>query len=155
MTDNVRNIGIFAHVDAGKTTLSERLLLTCGQIRSAGAVDAGTAHTDRLAIEKKRGISVKSACAPLFWLGTNIRLIDTPGHADFSSEIERSMWAIDGAVLLVSGPDGVQPQTEALFRTLSKNNIPLILFVNKMDRTIADFGKALSAIQKKLTRLHG
>ncbi|MBE5792651.1 MAG: TetM/TetW/TetO/TetS family tetracycline resistance ribosomal protection protein [Clostridiales bacterium] len=151
MTDNVRNIGIFAHVDAGKTTLSERLLLTCGQIRSAGAVDAGTAHTDRLAIEKKRGISVKSACAPLFWNNTHIRLIDTPGHADFSSEIERSMWAIDGAVLLISGPDGVQPQTEVLYRTLSKNGIPMILFVNKMDRNVADFEKALSDIKKKLT----
>lgn len=151
MTDNVRNIGIFAHVDAGKTTLSERLLLTCGQIRSAGAVDAGTAHTDRLAIEKKRGISVKSACAPLFWNGTHIRLIDTPGHADFSSEIERSMWAIDGAVLLISGPDGVQPQTEVLFRSLSKNNIPAVFFVNKMDRNVADFDQALSGIRKKLT----
>lgn len=152
MNANVRNIGIFAHVDAGKTTLSERLLLTCGQIRSAGAVDAGTAHTDRLAIEKKRGISVKSACAPLFWKNTHIRLIDTPGHADFSSEIERSMWAIDGAILLVSGPDGVQPQTEVLFRTLKKNNIPVIFFINKMDRDTADFESALSDIRKKLTQ---
>ena len=151
MDVNVRNIGIFAHVDAGKTTLSERLLLTCGQIRSAGAVDAGTAHTDRLAIEKRRGISVKSACAPLFWNGTHIRLIDTPGHADFSSEIERSMWAIDGAILLISGPDGVQPQTEVLFRTLKKNSIPVILFVNKMDRDTADFENALKDIRKKLT----
>ena len=151
MTDNVRNIGIFAHVDAGKTTLSERLLLTCGQIRTAGAVDAGTAHTDRLAIEKKRGISVKSACAPLFWNNTFIRLIDTPGHADFSSEIERSMWAIDGAVLLISGPDGVQPQTEVLYRTLLKNGIPAIFFINKMDRSVAYFDKALSDIKKKLT----
>jgi len=151
MNSNVRNIGIFAHVDAGKTTLSERLLLRSGEIRAAGAVDAGTAHTDRLDIEKRRGISVKSACAPLTWNGCSVRLIDTPGHADFSSEIERGMWAIDGAVLVISGPDGVQPQTEVIFRALKKSGIPTLLFVNKMDRDIADFEKCCAEIKKRLT----
>ena len=151
MRADVRNIGIFAHVDAGKTTLSEQLLLTAHEIRSPGAVDAGTAHTDRLAVEKRRGISVKTACAPLTWKGVSVRLIDTPGHADFSSEIDRGMWAIDGAVIVVSGTDGVQPQTEALFRSLSKHRIPILFFVNKLDRPNADFASALGQVRSLLS----
>ena len=150
MTTDVRNIGIFAHVDAGKTTLSERMLVRCGVIRSAGAVDSGTAHTDRLAVERRRRISVKTACAPLRWRSTDIHLVDTPGHVDFAGEIERGLWAIDGAILVVSGVDGVQPQTETLYRYLSRHRIPLLIFVNKMDRPTADFAGALSQIQKRL-----
>lgn len=150
MTADVRNIGIFAHVDAGKTTLSERMLVRCGVIRSAGAVDAGTAHTDRLAVERRRRISVKTACAPLRWRNTDIHLVDTPGHVDFAGEIERGLWAIDGAILVVSGVDGVQPQTETLYRYLSRHKIPLLIFVNKMDRPTADFSGALSQIRQRL-----
>ncbi|MBQ3079669.1 MAG: TetM/TetW/TetO/TetS family tetracycline resistance ribosomal protection protein [Clostridia bacterium] len=151
MITDIRNIGIFAHVDAGKTTLSERLLVKSGEIRSAGYVDSGTAHTDRLDVERRRGISVKSACAPLSWKGASIRLIDTPGHADFSSEIERGMWAIDGAILLVSAPDGIQPQTEVLFRKLRQTRIPTLIFVNKMDRNVSLLSDVLSSIRKQLS----
>ena len=121
------NIGIFAHVDAGKTTLSERMLLLSGGIRSLGAVDDGTAHTDRLAMERRRGISIRSACAPVVWNDTLINIVDTPGHADFASETERALWAIDGAVLVISGTDGVQAHTETLWRILRERHI-LILY---------------------------
>ena len=131
---SIRNVGIFAHVDAGKTTLSEQLLLRCGAIRQAGSVDRGTAHTDRLPVERRRGISVKATCVQLKWKDTEINLIDTPGHADFSAEIERSLWALDGAVLVINAAAGVQPQTGLLFSALRAQSIPVILFLNKMDR---------------------
>lgn len=134
----VRNIGVFAHVDAGKTSLTERLLAHCGAIRDPGSVDAGTAHTDNLAIERRRGISVRSACAKLVWKDTEIRLVDTPGHADFAAEIERAMWALDGAVLLLSAAEGVQPQTELIREALAQQGIPYLLFVNKCDRAEPD-----------------
>ena len=147
----IRNIGIFAHVDAGKTTLSERLLSHSGEIRRAGAVDQGTAHTDRLEIERRRGISVKATCVPLHWNGVTIHLIDTPGHADFAAEVERSMWALDGAVVLLSAKEGVQPQTEAVFRALRENRIPALLFVNKIDREGADVARALEQARQRLS----
>ena len=148
---SLRNIGIFAHVDAGKTTLSEQILLHAGAIRKAGSVDKGTAHTDNLEIEQRRGISVKSTCVRLNWKGTDINLIDTPGHADFTAEIERSLWALDGAVLLISGAEGVQPQTEILFSALTGQRIPTIIFVNKMDREGADLARVLTEIHRKLS----
>lgn len=135
---NVRNIGVFAHVDAGKTSLSERMLSLCGAIRKEGSVDAGTAHTDNLDIERRRGISVRSACAPMDWKDTQIRLLDTPGHADFAAEIERAMWALDGAVVLLSAAEGVQPQTELICEALSSQGIPWIFFINKCDRAQPD-----------------
>ena len=98
---NIRNIGVFAHVDAGKTTLSEQLLMHSGAIRRAGSVDEGTAHTDNLPVEQRRGISVKATCVSMDWRGTLINLIDTPGHVDFSAEVERSLWALDTAVVVV------------------------------------------------------
>ena len=103
MMKSTVNIGIFAHVDTGKTTLSEQLLSVSGAIRKKGSVDRGTAHTDRLEVERRRGISVQSACAPLVWREVRINLIDTPGHVDFAAEIERGMWALDAAVLVVAG----------------------------------------------------
>ena len=136
--DSIRNIGIFAHVDAGKTTLSERILSHAGAIRSIGSVDAGTAHTDNLPVERRRGISVKATCVGFDCGGTRIHLIDTPGHVDFSAEIERSLWAMDGAVLVVCSVSGVQPQTEVLVRALRAENIPVIFFLNKTDRAGAD-----------------
>ena len=144
------SIGIFAHVDAGKTTLSEQLLLAAGAIRTPGSVDRGTAHTDRMDIERRRGISVRSTCAPFVWKGVRVNLIDTPGHSDFSAEVEKSMWALDGAVLLLSGVDGVQPQAEVLFESLRAQRIPTLIFVNKMDRENADFGAALSQARSQL-----
>ena len=147
----VRNIGIFAHVDAGKTTLSEQILLRAGRLRQAGSVDRGTAFTDSMEVEKRRGISVRATCVSFDWQGTQVRLIDTPGHTDFSSEIERSFWAIDAAVLVVDAAQGVQPQTETLFATLSAQGLPLLFFLNKMDRPGADAEKVLRQIGKRLT----
>ena len=147
----MRNIGIFAHVDAGKTTLTEQLLLKAGAIRSAGSVDSGTAHTDSLPVEQRRGISVRAACVRLNWRGETINLIDTPGHTDFSAEIERSLWALDGAVVVVSGAEGVQPQTELLFEALRAQDMPLFFFINKMDREGADAARVTARIRSRLT----
>ncbi|MBQ9324476.1 MAG: TetM/TetW/TetO/TetS family tetracycline resistance ribosomal protection protein [Clostridia bacterium] len=146
-----RNFGIFAHVDAGKTTLSEQILLHTGVIRTAGRVDKGNTYTDRLDVERRRGISVKAMCVRIPFENAVLHLIDTPGHADFSAEIERSLWALDGAVLVLSGVEGVQPQTEVLFSLLRSHQIPVILFVNKMDREGADRERVLGEIRKVLT----
>ena len=146
-----RNIGIFAHVDAGKTTLSEQLLVHSGRIREAGSVDNGTAHTDDLPVEQRRGISVRATCVSIDWKGTTIRLIDTPGHTDFSAEIERSFWALDAAVLLVDAVQGVQPQTETLFRALKEQGLPFLFFLNKTDRPEADSEQVMRQIRKRLT----
>ena len=143
-----RNIGIFAHVDAGKTTLTEALLLRAGVIREAGSVDRGTAHSDALPVEKRRGISVRAKCVTLPWRNTRIRLIDTPGHTDFAAEIERSLWALDGAVLLVSGAEGVQPQTELLYEALRAQGLPVIVFISKTDMPLADAEEALRGIRR-------
>ncbi len=148
--NTTRSIGIFAHVDAGKTTLSEQLLTISGAIRKSGSVDRGTAHTDRLAVERRRGISVQAACAPLNWKNIRINLIDTPGHADFAAEIERSMWVLDAAILLLSGTDGVQPQAELLMKSLRQQNIPTFIFINKMDRENADLPSLIEEAREKL-----
>ena len=147
----LRNIGVFAHVDAGKTTLCEQLLRHAGAIRTAGSVDEGTAHTDTLPVERRRGISVKATCVRLSWKGTDINLIDTPGHVDFSAEVERSLWALDAAVLVMSAVEGVQPQTEVLFWALKEQNIPVVLFINKTDREGADPERVLGQIHRRLS----
>ena len=148
---NIRNIGIFAHVDAGKTTLSEQLLMHSGAIRRAGSVDEGTAHTDNLPVEQRRGISVKATCVSLTWRGVNINLIDTPGHVDFSAEVERSLWALDAAVVVVCAVEGVQPHTETLFHALKEQSIPTLFFLNKTDREGADVPRVLAQMQRLLT----
>ena len=147
----MRNIAIFAHVDAGKTTVSEQLLSHAGAIRTRGAVDAGTAHTDRLPVEKRRGISVQASCAHFSWRGEEINLIDTPGHSDFAAEVERALWAPDGAVLVISAAEGVQPQTEVLFRALQEARIPTLVFFNKTDREGADAARALQEFRDLLS----
>ncbi len=149
MAEQLRNIGIFAHVDAGKTTLSEQLLTHAGVLRKAGSVDAGTARTDDLPIEQRRGISVKATCVQLKWKGVAINLIDTPGHVDFTAEVERSLWALDAAVLVICGVEGVQPQTETLFHALKEQQIPTLLFINKMDRE----GANLESVMRQIHRL--
>lgn len=151
MAQKLRNIGIFAHVDSGKTTLSEQLLTHAGVLRKAGSVDAGTARTDDLPIEQRRGISVKATCVRLTWKGVQINLIDTPGHVDFSAEVERSLWALDAAVLVICGVEGVQPQTETLFHALKEQRIPTILFINKMDREGASRDTVLRQIHRLLS----
>lgn len=147
----IRNIGIFAHVDAGKTTLSEQILSLAGAIRSVGSVDSGTAHTDNLPVERRRGISVKATCVSFDYRDVRINLIDTPGHVDFSAEVERSMWALDGAVLVVCAVEGVQPQTEVLFEAMKRQNIPVVFFINKTDRENSDVPGVMKQIHRLLT----
>ncbi len=149
--NSIRNIGIFAHVDAGKTTLSEQLLSHAGAIRNPGSVDSGTAHTDDLPIERRRGISVKATCVSFPYRGITVNLIDTPGHVDFSAEVERSLWALDAAVLVVCAVEGVQPQTEVLFQAMEEQGLPVIFFLNKTDRAGADPRKVLTQIRRLLT----
>lgn len=148
---NIRNIGIFAHVDAGKTTLSEHLLSHAGAIRTVGSVDSGTAHTDTLTVERRRGISVKATCVSFSYRDTAINLIDTPGHVDFSAEIERSLWALDAAILVVCAVEGVQPQTEVLFQAMQEQHIPVIFFLNKLDRAGANPERVLNEIHRLLS----
>lgn len=139
MTDMPRlNVGIFAHVDAGKTTTTEHILYESGRIRMPGRVDDGTALTDSLEVERQRGISVRAAMTTFTWKGTQVNLIDTPGHVDFLSEVERSLRVMDCAVLVLSAVEGVQAQTEMIWNALAKLRIPTLLFVNKMDRVGAD-----------------
>ncbi|MCQ2457386.1 MAG: TetM/TetW/TetO/TetS family tetracycline resistance ribosomal protection protein [Clostridia bacterium] len=147
----IRNIGIFAHVDAGKTTLSEQLLYHAGRLRTVGSVDRGTAYTDSMDVEKRRGISVRASVVSLDWKGTRVNLIDTPGHIDFSAEVERSFWALDGAVLLLDAAEGIQPQTEILFHALTEQGLPFLFFLNKTDRPGADVNRTLAQIRKRLT----
>jgi len=128
------NLGILAHVDAGKTTLTEQFLFLTGVTRALGTVDDGTAMTDFLDVERKRGISVKASNAPLEYKGTFLNIIDTPGHVDFAAEVERSMMVLDAAVLVISAVEGIQSQTEVLIEALVKTKTPTAVFINKIDR---------------------
>jgi ribosomal protection tetracycline resistance protein len=145
------NLGILAHVDAGKTTLTERLLYAAGIIDEIGTVDRGTTRTDSLALEKKRGITIKSAVVSFVTGGVTVNLIDTPGHPDFIAEVERVLGVLDGAVLVVSAVEGVQAQTRVLMRTLGQLGIPALIFVNKIDRSGARYESLLQSISEKLT----
>lgn len=140
------NLGIVAHVDAGKTTLTEQMLYLSGALRTPGSVDNGTAQTDWLEIERRRGISVRSSSTTLFWNGVQLNLIDTPGHVDFAGEVQRSLSVLDAAILLVSAAEGIQAQTEALWKALTSLHIPTLLCVNKIDR----IGVALPMLMDKL-----
>src|ERR1700722_18369185 len=145
------NLGILAHVDAGKTSLTERLLFTAGVIDEIGSVDDGSTQTDSLALERQRGITIKSAVVSIVVGDVTVNLIDTPGHPDFIAEVERVLSVLDGAVLVVSAVEGVQSQTRVLMRTLERLGIPTLIFVNKIDRGGADTGRTLAAIAGKLT----
>ena len=134
MLQRTLNLGILAHVDAGKTTLTERLLYEAGVIDEVGSVDAGTTQTDSLALERQRGITIKSAVVSFAIGDTTVNLIDTPGHPDFIAEVERVLSVLDGAVLVVSAVEGVQAQTRVLMRALRRQRIPTLIFVNKIDR---------------------
>ncbi len=148
---NLRNIGIVAHVDAGKTTITEHMLYASGQIRSLGRVDEGTAHTDWLEVERERGISVRAAATVFPWKDCTVNLIDTPGHVDFSSEVERALRVLDGAILVISAVEGVQAHTETLWRALKEMKIPTLIFINKLDRIGASAERTLDEIHKVLT----
>ena len=145
------NLGILAHVDAGKTTLTERLLYAAGVIDTPGSVDDGSTQTDTLALEQRRGITIKSAVVSFALDDVTVNLIDTPGHPDFIAEVERVLSVLDGAVLVISAVEGVQPQTPLLMRALQRLAVPTILFVNKMDRDGADPARVLEQIGERLT----
>lgn len=145
------NLGILAHVDAGKTSLTERLLHSAGVIDEIGSVDAGSTQTDTLALERRRGITIKSAVVSFTVDDVTVNLIDTPGHPDFIAEVERVLGVLDGAVLVVSAVEGVQAQTRVLMRTLRRLRIPTLVFVNKIDRRGARYDGTLRAIAQRLT----
>jgi len=151
MARKTLNLGILAHVDAGKTTLTERLLYETGVIGAVGSVDAGTTQTDSLALEQQRGITIRSAVASFVLQDVHVNLIDTPGHPDFIAEVERVLSVLDGAVLVISAVEGVQPQTRILMRALQRLRIPTLIFINKIDRPGADDERVLKAISERLT----
>lgn len=148
---NIRNIGIFASVDAGKTTLTEQILYKSGTIRKLGNVDVGTAQTDNMTVERSRGISVRAFLTQLSWQDANIHIIDTPGHVDFSSQVEKSLWALDGAILLLSACDEISAYAKRIYQTLVDLKKPTIVFINKSDRKLADIDRTISEITKVLT----
>ena len=145
------NLGIVAHVDAGKTTLTERLLYAAGAIDQVGSVDAGTTTTDSLDLERQRGITIKAAVVSFVVDEVTVNLIDTPGHPDFIAEVERALGVLDGAVLVISAVEGVQPQTRVLMRTLQRLKVPTVFFVNKIDRVGARSDGLLAEITDRLT----
>ena len=146
----VRNVGIMAHIDAGKTTTTERILFYTGKSHKIGEVHDGEATMDWMAQEQERGITITSACTTCFWKNHKINIIDTPGHVDFTVEVERSLKVLDGAVLVLSARDKVQPQTETVWRQSSKYKVPTIIYVNKMDRDAADFFGCVKSIEDRL-----
>jgi ribosomal protection tetracycline resistance protein len=151
MPQRTLSLGILAHVDAGKTTLTERLLYAAGAIGEIGSVDAGTTQTDSLALERQRGITIKSAVVSFAIDDVAVSLIDTPGHPDFIAEVERALSVLDGAVLMISAVEGVQPQTRILMRALRRLRVPSLMFVNKIDRRGAGYERPLRAISERLT----
>lgn len=154
MSDLFHNIGILAHVDSGKTTLTEQLLYLMGAIRNAGSVDAGTTATDSLSVEKQRGISVRTSTASAEWKGVTINIIDTPGHIDFAGEVERAISALDYAVVIVSAVEGVRAHTENILKSLDAANLPRIIFINKTDRTGADTSRVINELKSISSQSH-
>ena len=148
--EKVRNIGIIAHIDGGKTTTTERLLFYTGNIHKIGSVDEGTTTTDSMIQERERGITIQSACVTTFWKEYRLNIIDTPGHVDFTAEVERSLRVLDGAIMIFDGNAGVQAQSETVWRQADKYGVPRIAFVNKMDKIGASFQNTLQSIHDKL-----
>ena len=146
----VRNIGIIAHIDAGKTTLTERILFYTGRIYKMGEVDEGTAVMDWMEQEKERGITITAAATTCYWLGHRINIIDTPGHVDFTAEVERSLRVLDGRVVVFDAVAGVQPQSETVWHQADRYQVPGICFINKMDRVGADFFRAIRMMKERL-----
>jgi len=154
--DRYRNIGIMAHIDAGKTTTTERILYYTGKTHKVGEVHEGTATMDWMEQEQERGITITSAATTAFWtrLGTEYRIniIDTPGHVDFTVEVERSLRVLDGAVTLLDSVAGVEPQTETVWRQADRYKVPRMIFSNKMDRVGANFARCVEMIRDRLTK---
>src|SRR3978361_1418478 len=148
--ENYRNFGIMAHIDAGKTTTTERILYYTGKSHKIGEVHDGAATMDGREQEQERGITIPSAATTAMWNGKRLNIIDTPGHVDFTIEVERSLRVLDGAVAVLDGNQGVEPQTETVWRQADRYNVPRIVFVNKMDKTGADFEMCLKTIRERL-----
>lgn len=148
--DKVRNIGIMAHIDAGKTTVSERILYYTGRVHRMGEVHEGAATMDWMEQERERGITITSAATTVYWKDSPIHLIDTPGHVDFTVEVERSLRVLDGAVAVFDAVSGVEPQSETVWRQAEKYKVPRLAFINKMDRIGADFFESVDSMRKKL-----
>src|SRR6059036_2521530 len=148
--ERYRNIGIMAHIDAGKTTLTERILFYTGRIHRTGEVHEGAATMDWMEQERERGITITSAATTCFWRDHRVNIIDTPGHVDFTVEVERSLRVLDGAVAVFCAVGGVEPQSETVWRQADKYRVPRICFVNKMDRIGADFKRTFDQIISKL-----
>ena len=148
--DKTRNIGIMAHIDAGKTTVTERILFHAGKIHKIGETHDGAAQMDWMEQEKERGITITSAATTAYWKGHKINIIDTPGHVDFTVEVSRSLRVLDGAVTVLDGQAGVEPQTETVWRQATEYFVPRVCFVNKMDKTGADFNFSVESLHKRL-----
>src|SRR5574343_885271 len=147
--EKTRNIGIIAHIDAGKTSVTERILFYTGKKHKIGEVHEGAATMDWMEQEQERGITITSAATTCFWKGNRFNIIDTPGHVDFTVEVERSLRVLDGAVTVLDGNAGVEPQTETVWRQADKYKVPRIVFVNKMDKIGADFFKCVDMIKDR------
>jgi len=148
--DKVRNIGVIAHINAGKTTTTERVLFYTGKIHKIGVIDDGTTTTDTMEQEKEKGITIQSACITTFWKDCRFNIIDTPGHVDFTAEVERSLRVLDGAIMIFDGNAGVQAQSETVWRQADRYHVPRLIFVNKMDKIGADLNMVLASIEDKL-----
>ena len=150
--ENTRNIGIIAHIDAGKTTVTEGILYRTGKTHKIGEVHQGEATMDWMEQEQERGITITSAATTCFWKGKRINIIDTPGHIDFTVEVERSLRVLDGAVTVFDGKMGVEPQSETVWRQADKYGVPRICFINKINQTGGDFYKSLESIHERLSK---
>src|SRR5207245_4938814 len=148
--ERLRNIGIMAHIDAGKTTTTERILFYAGRLHKMGEVDEGAATMDWMVQEKERGITITSAATTCTWRDHAVNIIDTPGHVDFTVEVERSLRVLDGAVAVFDAVAGVEPQSETVWRQADRYSVPRIAFINKMDRMGADFYASLASIRSRL-----
>ncbi|MGA1864805.1 MAG: GTP-binding protein, partial [bacterium] len=148
--EKIRNIGIMAHIDAGKTTTTERILYYSGITYKIGEVDDGAAEMDWMDQEKERGITITSAATTCFWKGYRINIIDTPGHVDFTAEVERSLRVLDGSIAIFCGVNGVEPQSETVWRQADRYFIPRISYINKMDRIGSDYFRAVDMIKTRL-----
>src|SRR5881398_1087714 len=146
----IRNLGIIAHIDAGKTTTTEHVLFYAGAKHKLGGVDEGTTETDYDPEEQERGITIYSACIPFTWREFTINLIDTPGHVDFTAEVERSLRVLDGAVVVFDAQKGVEAQSETVWRQADRYNVPRLAFINKLDREGADFHSVFEEIGSRL-----
>src|SRR5512136_512401 len=146
----VRNIGVIAHIDAGKTTTTERILYYTGMVHRIGEVHEGAATTDYMDQERERGITITAAAVTSTWRDHQINLIDTPGHIDFTAEVQRSLRVLDGGVVVFDGVAGVEPQSETVWRQADKYNVPRVCFINKMDRTGANFQRCVDMIVDRL-----